>query len=171
MDIASAPAGSATETRTFRTIDWGGWAMLVALGAVFMGTGITIRQAVHAVHPIWGDVVLLGAGLVTLAWAALYYSLRVSAHVVISDEGFALVHGPWRHFIAWREVARLSEWTMLTEGIRYDWVALWSANGGRLQIREDLVARFGEMRGAILAHLDDPQETPAIIADLDQPLV
>ncbi len=152
-------------------MDWGGWAVLLALGGVFVGTGFTVRLAVHTAHPIWGDVVLLGACLLALAWAALYYSLRVSAHAVVSEEGFALVHGPWRHFIAWREVARLSEWTMLTEGIRYDWIALWSANGGRLQLRADLVSRFGELRQAILAHLDEPHEPPAIIADLDHPLL
>jgi hypothetical protein len=171
VDIASAPVAGATSTRTFRAIDWGGWAVLLALGAVFVGTGFTVRLALHGAHPIWGDGLLLVALALALTWAVLYYSLRVSAHVVISDEGFALVHGPWRHFIAWREVARLSEWTMLTEGIRYDWIALWSANGGRLQIREDLVGGFGDLRRAILGYLDEPHEAPAVITDLNKPLV
>ena len=171
MDIASAPVAGATKARTFRAMDWSGWAVLVVLAGVFVGTGITIRLALHVRHPLLGDVVVLGAAILALIWATLYYSLRVSAHVVASEEGFALVHGPWRHFIAWREVARMSEWTMLSEGIRYNWIALWSANGGRLQIREDLVGTFGELRKTILTYLDDPQDAPPIVADLDQSLV
>lgn len=170
MQSTSAPAQTVGATRTYRVMDWGGWAVLGLLAAVFVGTGITIRAALHAGHPLLGDVAVIIAGLVALLWAGLYYSLRVSVHAVISEDGLAIVHGPWRHMIAWRDVVRMSEWTTLTEGIRYQWMAVWSVNGTRLQVRHDLVADYPTFRRDLLQHLDAPHEMPAVIVDLTQPL-
>jgi hypothetical protein len=136
-----------------------------------MGTGIFIRAATHDKYPLVGDLAVVVAGLITLAWAALYYSLRVSVHAVLASDGLSLVHGPWQHTIAWRDVVRMSEWMTLTEGIRYQWIALWSANGTRLQIRQDLVTDYPAFRRDLLQHLDTPHEPPAVVSDLTQPLV
>jgi len=157
--------------RSYRVIDWGGWIVLVGLAAVFLGTGISVRLALHAHHPILGDLAVIIAGLVALAWAALYYSLRVSVHAIIASEGLTIAHGAWRHMIAWRDVVRMSEWTTLTEGIRYRWIALWSVNGTRLQVRQDLVSNFDLFRSDLLGHLDAAHELPPSVTDLDQPLL
>jgi hypothetical protein len=173
VQISSATEKSAADAvapRAYRVTDWGGWIVLVLLAGVFLATGISIRAALHGQHPTLGDGAVIVAGGVALLWAALYYSLRVSVHAVITSEGLALVHGPWRHMIPWRDVVRLSEWTTLTDGIRYRWVALWAANGTRLQVRQDLVGDFDAFRRDLLAHLDAPILPPAAITDLDQPM-
>lgn len=168
--MTSATQAQVGAARSYRVTDWSGWIFLVFLAAVFVGTGISVRLAVQAHHPVLGDLALVVAAAIALLWAALYYSLRVSVHAIISDEGLALVHGPWRHMVAWRDVVRMSEWTTLTEGIRYQWIAVWAANGTRLQVRQDLVDDFAAFRSDLLRHLDEPQEPPAIITDLDHPL-
>lgn len=170
VQISSAGTAGAVAARTYRVTDWGGWVVLVLLAGIFLATGISIRAALHAQHPILGDGAVFVAGGVALAWAALYYSLRVSVHAVISSEGLALVHGSWQHVIPWRDVVRLSEWTTLTDGIRYRWLALWAANGTRLQVRQDLVGDFDAFRSDLLAHLDAPAIPPAAITDLNQPM-
>jgi hypothetical protein len=168
--MSSATHIHAGAARRYRVTDWGGWIFLIFLAAVFLGTGVSVRLAVQAHHPVLGDLALVMAAAIALLWAALYYSLRVSVHAVISDEGLTLAHGPWRHMVAWRDVVRMGEWTTLTEGIRYQWIAVWAANGTRLQVRQDLVGDFAAFRSDLLHHLDAPQEQPAAITDLAQPL-
>ena len=171
MQTTSAPAQTVAETRTYRVTDWVGWAVLVMVAAIFLATGISIRLSLLAQQPIWGDVAVIIAGIVALLWASLYYSLRVSVHAIIASDGLSIAHGPWRHMIAWRDVVRMSEWTTLTEGIRYQWIALWSATGTRLQVRHDLVTNYAEFRRDLLQHLDSPQEPPIMVSDLQQPFV
>lgn len=159
----------AQETRVYRAIDWAGWVVLLGLAGVFLTTGITIRQSLHQAHPVAADSALALAGAITLAWLALYYALRVSAHAVVSDEGLALVHGPLRHQIAWTELARLSEWTSLEEGYRSRWITIWSESGLRLQIRQDLVADYQRFRGDILARLEETHTVPDEVTNLQAP--
>jgi hypothetical protein len=161
----------ATGGRVYRVMDWGGWIVLVLLAAIFVGTGIFIRQAVHAHHPVLSDAILLGSFALTFIWALLYYSLRVSVHAMITSEGLTLVHGPWRHVAFWRDVTRLSEWTSLTEGIRYQWIAVQTANGTRLQVRQDLVPDFAAFRSDLLTHLAELIVPPDSVTDLSLPLV
>ncbi len=170
MGISSATPAVELAPRSYRVIDWGGWIVLIGLAAVFLGTGISVRAALHPHHPLLGDLAVLVAGLVALVWSALYYSLRVSVHAVISSEGLTIAHGPWQHMIAWRDVARMSEWQTLTDGIRYRWIALWSINGTRLQVRQDLVNNYDLFRSDLLGHLDAPRELPESVTNLDQPL-
>lgn len=158
-------------TQVYRTTDWGGWIVLAALAAVFLATGFSIRLALaNGRHPVQGDAALLLAGLVALAWAGCYYSLRVSAHVVVAPDNITLVHGPWRHQIAWNDVARVDEWTELQDGVTTRWLALWSLAGMRLQFRSDLAANFAAFRADVLARLAVPRDLPAGVLDLGQPL-
>ncbi len=171
MQASPVTVAQATGARAYRVMDWGGWIVLVALSGIFAGTGIFIRQALHGYHPLLSDAMLLGSFALALVWAILYYSLRVSVHAVITSEGLALVHGPWRHVALWRDVTRVSEWTALTEGIRYQWIAVQTANGTRLQVRHDFVPDFSAFRSDLIARLAEPVTPPQSVTDLDTPLV
>ncbi len=142
--------------------------MLSGVAAVFLATGYSIRLALLSVSSQLADAVLILAVLITLLWASLYYSLRVSAHAVVSEAGLMLVHGPWKHLIRWNDVERLSEWAVLNEGFRSQWMALWSSVGMRLQIRQDLVTDYQAFRTDVLRHLAAPHDPPASVADLSQ---
>ncbi len=160
--------------RAYRVFDLGGWLVLIGLVSIFLATGFSIRAAFRLSHPVIADLVLVGASLVALLWAILYYSLRVSAHAIVSDEGFVLIHGFIRHQIDWTEVARLDEWTRLDEGFRSQWIALTSTTGMRLQLRQDLVPHYTEFRTDLIAKLDavlaQSSALPSVVSDLDTPI-
>ncbi len=160
--------------RAYRVFDLGGWLVLIVLASIFLATGFSIREALRQSHPVIADLVLVGASFVALCWAILYYALRVSAHAVVSDEGFVLVHGFIRHQIDWNEVARLDEWTRLDEGFRSQWIALSSTTGMRLQLRQDLVPNYVAFRADVIDKLDailaQPHSPPSMVSDLDTPI-
>ncbi len=171
MSSTAAPPRAENRSRVYHAVDWGGWAILVIVVAVFAGTGVTIRAAlIGQRHPVAGDVALLAACAVALAWGLMYFAFRVSVRAVVTPAGFELWHGWWRHTIAWHDVARFSEWQALSEGIRYRWLALWSVDGLRLQVRQDLVRDFGELRADVMRHLAGPRRTPPDFNDLNKPL-
>ena len=172
VQISSKPSKQGHVTRSYHTIDVGGWLILLALAGVFIATGVTIRLALRASqHPLLGDFALVVGVLIALLWAALYGILRVSTRVVLSDSGLMLTHGPWRHSIAWQEVERVSEWSAVEDGVRSHWLAIWSIDGMRLQVRQDLIGNFSAFRTDVMRSLSLYQDTPDAITDLETPLV
>jgi hypothetical protein len=171
VGISSAQFQTRRDRRVYQTTDWGGLVVLVVLAAVFMGTGLTIRSSLYNNgHPEAGDIAALIAGGIALVWGLLYLAFRVSVRAVVSPAGFALWHGWWRHTISWRDMARFSEWQAVQDSIRYRWLALWSVDGMRLQVREDLAGDFAGLRAEILRYLAEPARTPPDYDDLSKPL-
>lgn len=170
MRGTAAPTVTANGTRIYRSTDWGGWVVLTLLASLFIGTGITIRAALEPAHPTAGGLAVVIGGLIALAWAAIFYSFRVSTHAAVTQEGITVVHGPWRHHIAWRDVERVAEWSEVNDGIRYQWLALWSIDGTRLQVREDLPGEFSMFRNDVLSQIAEPHPIPDMVTDLAHPL-
>jgi hypothetical protein len=90
--------------------------------------------------------VFFGLLLLCAYWAAVVYTFKLSVSARIGPHGLAIVRGPWRTELAWREVSRLVERVQTTRGQRYRWVIAFARDGRRLQIREDMVANYQRFR-------------------------
>jgi hypothetical protein len=170
--ISAARPIQATSRRVYYTIDWGGWMLLVVFSAIVLATGLTIRAGLYgAQYPAAGDVAMVIAGGIALLWAGFLFSFRVTSRAIITSDGLTIVHGAWRHQIPWTDVERVDEWSTMTDGMREHWMALWSIDGMRLQIRQDLVGNYAAFRTDVMRSLAGYQTPPDSVTDLEHPLV
>ena len=95
----------------------------------------------HVRHAVFFGLLLLSA-----YWAALVYTFKISVSARIGPHGLAVVRGPWRTELAWREVDRLVERVQASKGTRYRWVIALARDGRELSIREDMVANYARFR-------------------------
>ncbi len=172
MRISAARPIQATSRRVYYSIDWGGWVLLGVITAVVLATGITVRAGLYgAKYPVVGDMAMVITGGIALLWAGFLCSFRVTSRAIITSDGLTIVHGAWRHQIPWTDVERVSEWSTLTDGMREHWMALWSIDGMRLQIRQDLVGNYAKFRTDVMRSLAGYQTPPDSVTDLEHPLV
>ncbi|HKD77509.1 MAG TPA: hypothetical protein VKB76_18530, partial [Ktedonobacterales bacterium] len=172
MRISAARPVQATSRRVYYTIDWGGWMLLVVLTAIVLATGLSIRAGLYGAHyQAAGDVAMVIAGGIALLWSGFLFSFRVTSRAIITSDGLTIVHGAWRHQIPWTDVERVSEWSTMTDGMREHWMALWSIDGMRLQIRQDLVGNYAKFRTDVMRSLAGYQTPPDSVTDLEHPLV
>jgi hypothetical protein len=161
-----------TSSYTYHTIDWLGWGALILLTAILLFTGTSIRAGlVNNHHPVLGEWALLIFGAIALAWIVIFLSFRVLVRVITSPERVTIAHGPWRHHIAWSDVTRVSEWSAMQDGIPGEWIAIWSVEGMRLQVRQDLVGDFHLFRNDLMHHLTAISGVPPEVTNIAQPLI
>jgi hypothetical protein len=152
----------------YYAIDWLGVGILVFLTAVFLITGITIRAAlVGNGLSLAGDTALLLAAIIALSWITIFACFRILVYVITDSTGITMVHGPWRHTIAWADTTRISEWNAMHDSIYYHWLAIWSIDGTRIQIRHDLVPHYDVLRTDIMHRLNNATETPDEVTNLN----
>ena len=122
-------------------------ALLLALViGVLLINGVILWRQLGTSQEHVRRAVFFGLLLLCIYWAAVVYTFKLSVSARIGPHGLAIVRGPWRTELAWREVARLVERVQTTRGQRYRWVIVLARDGRRLQIREDMVASYQRFR-------------------------
>ncbi len=123
----------------------GDWLLLGILVVIFLGNGAYIwRQMGADSHA--GRAIFFGLLLLSVLWATLVYTFKLSVCVRVGPQGMSLVRGPWRTELAWRDVARLTERSQVRDGQRYRWLVALARDGRRMQVRDDMVLDYPRFR-------------------------
>ncbi len=126
---------------------WSGDAMLLGLVVgVLLVNGVIIWNQLGPGQEHVRRALFFGVLLVSMFWAAFVYTFKLSVSVRVGPHGLAIVRGPWRTELPWREVTRLVERIQTHRQQRYRWVVALARDGRRLQVREDMVADYGRFR-------------------------
>src|SRR5260370_1858667 len=147
MPVADPAAQQLTDRESAYYGPRSGDALLLALViGVLLINGVILWRQLGPSQEHVRRAVFFGLLLLCIYWAAVVYTFKLSVSVQIGPHGLAIVRGPWRTELAWREVARLVERVQTTRGQRYRWVIVLARDGRRLQIREDMVASYQRFR-------------------------
>lgn len=120
----------------------GDLALLGILVVGLLATGIYTWHGLGPQNDHAGRAIFFGMALISLLWVAVVYTFKLSACVRVGPHGIAVVRGPWRTELAWRDVTRLVERAQMINGQRYRWVMALARDGRRLQVREDMVIDY-----------------------------
>jgi hypothetical protein len=121
------------------------WFWLGLFTIVILGSGAYVWQQT-GLDSEAGRAVFFAGVLLSILWAALIYTLKLSASVAVGPRGLSLVRGPWRTELTWAEVARLAERGKTTGGQHYRWLVAFAHDARELRIREDMVPDYGRFR-------------------------
>lgn len=128
------------------------WLWLALFAAVMLGSGFYVWQELGFDSEL-GRAAFFAAALLSLFWAALIYTFKLSASVAVGKRGIALTRGPWRSELIWAEVARLQDEREAVDRQRLRWLVVAAHDGRELRIREDMVADFVRLRAEIYERL------------------
>jgi len=121
------------------------WFWLGLFTIVVLGSGAYVWQQTGLDSEV-GRAVFFAGVLLSILWAALIYTLKLSASVAVGPRGLSLVRGPWRTELTWAEVARLAERGQTTGGQHYRWLVAFAHDARELRIREDMIPDYGRFR-------------------------
>ncbi len=121
------------------------WFWLALFAGVALGSGAYVWAQTGLESEV-GRAVFFASLLLSLLWAALIYTLKLSACVIVGPRGLALLRGPWRTELIWAEVARLAERGATTSGQHFRWLIAYAHDGRELRIRQDMVADYARLR-------------------------
>lgn len=126
---------------------WSGDAILLGLVvAVLLVNAVIIWNQLGPGQEHVRRALFFGVLLVSVFWAAVVYTFKLSVAVRVGPHGLAIVRGPWRTELPWREVSRLVERIQTYRQQRYRWVVALARDGRRLQVREDMVLDYARFR-------------------------
>jgi hypothetical protein len=147
MPVANLAPQQLTDRESAYYAPRSGDALLLALVVgVLLINGVILWRQLGPSQEHVRRAMFFGLLLLCVYWAAVVYTFKLSVSARIGPHGLAIVRGPWRTELAWREVARLVERVQTTRGQRYRWVIAFARDGRRLQIREDMVASYQRFR-------------------------
>ncbi len=121
------------------------WFWLGLFTLVILGSGAYAWQQTGLDSEI-GRAVFFAGVLLSILWAVLIYTLKLSASVTVGPRGLSLVRGPWRTELTWAEVARLAERGKTTGGQHYRWLVAYAHDARELRIREDMIPDYAHFR-------------------------
>ena len=147
MPVRDLPAQPLDDSEAVYYGSRAGDAMLLALVVgVLLINGVILWRQLGPARITCATPVFFGLLLLSAYWAALVYTFKLSVSARIGPHGLAVVRGPWRTELAWREVDRLVERAQASQGTRYRWVIAYARDGRQLSIREDMVANYARFR-------------------------
>jgi hypothetical protein len=147
MPVRDPPAQPLDDRESVHYGSRAGDAMLLALVvAVLLINGVILWRQLGPRQDNVRHAVFFGLLLLCAYWVALVYTFKLSVSARIGPHGLAVVRGPWRTELAWREVDRLVERAQATRGTRYRWVIAYARDGRQLSIREDMVENYARFR-------------------------
>ncbi len=147
MPVRDLPAQPLDDRESVHYGSRAGDAMLLALVVgVLLINGVILWRQLGSSQDTVRHAVFFGLLLLCAYWAALVYTFKLSVSARIGPHGLAVVRGPWRTELAWREVDRLVERAQASRGTRYRWVIAYARDGRQLSIREDMVANYARFR-------------------------
>jgi hypothetical protein len=133
------------------------WLWLTLFALVVLGSGAYV-WAQLGLESVVGRDVFFAAVLLSILWAALIYTLKLSASVIVGPRGLALVRGPWRTELTWAEVAQVGERSKTSGGQRFRWFIAYSYDTRELHIREDMLEDYARFRAEATARYQLWQE-------------
>jgi hypothetical protein len=121
------------------------WLWLGLFAAVLLGTCAWIWSQMGGESAL-GREIFFAAVLLSILWAAVIYTFKLSVSITVGPRGMSLVRGPWRTELTWAEVARMLERGKTSGGQHMRWVVAQAYDGRELRIREDMVTDYSRFR-------------------------
>ncbi len=154
-------------TNTYRKTDFAGWGFSVAgLAALTAGAFIIRSEMLALRQPEAAAALFIFFALCAGLFLFLALQIRLLISIVTTPYEIILKHVLWRFRMAWQHVAGVSEWTSMRDSAWTRWIALWSADGTKLQIRENTAQDFQQLRSDILRRVALNAPTPRETSDL-----
>lgn len=171
MEKSASQVRHPVGTCFYWTFDVIGWGILVFFSAILAFTGRSVHAGLlNAGLPFLADMSAILVCIIVIIWLLFFGSFRPLKFLVTTPDRLIMSHGPWRHVMLWRDIARVSEWSVVQDHMTHHWIAVWSADGMRIQIRSDLVGDFAAFRSDVLRRLARAGTMPDAITNVDTTL-
>ncbi len=154
-------------TNIYRKTDVAGWSFSAAgLIALAAGAFVTRNEMLALRQPEAATALFVFFAMCAGLFLFFALQIRLLISIVTTPYEIILKHGLWRFHIPWQHVSGVSEWSSLRDSAWTRWIALWSADGTKLQIRENAAQDFQQLRSDILRRVALNTPTPRETSDL-----